>query len=177
LRCGGCRARPPAFRNLVAPWRYAPPLDAVIRALKFGRREELGAELGTALAGAVGAELAGCDLVVPVPLHWRRRLARGFDQADRIARPLAARVGLPHRRAVVRRRATRPQTGLGRAERRRNLRGAFAVPRPEAVRGRVVALVDDVATTGSTLDAVARRLLACGATAVVAVAAARRALD
>jgi predicted amidophosphoribosyltransferase len=78
---------------------------------------------------------------------------------------------------VVRRRATRPQTGLGRAERRRNLRGAFAVPRPEAVRGRVVALVDDVATTGSTLDAVARRLLACGATAVVAVAAARRALD
>jgi ComF family protein len=176
FRCGACRARPPAFLRLVAPWSYAPPLDGVIRALKFGRLDFLGEDLAAAIfAGAPpAAGLAGCDLVVPVPLHWRRRLARGYNQAERIARPLARRLGVAIGAALARRRATPPQTTLGRDERRRNLRGAFAVRRPGRVRGRTVALVDDVVTTGATLDEAARCLLRAGAAAVVAVAAARR---
>ena len=172
-RCGDCRARPPAYERLVVPWRYAPPLDAVILALKFRRLERLGGDLGAALAAAAGERLDGCDLVVPVPLHWRRRWTRGYNQAASIARPLAVRLGVPAADALVRRRATPPQTSLDRAARRRNLRAAFALPRPAVVRRRTVALVDDVVTTGATLDAAARCLLAAGAAAVVAVAAAR----
>ena len=172
-RCGDCRARPAAFGLLIVPWRYAPPLDAVILALKFRRLEHLGEDLGGALAAAVGERLAGCDLVVPVPLHWRRRLTRGYNQAESIARPLAGRLGLPAADPLVRQRATPPQTSLDREARRRNLRAAFALPRPAAVRRRTVALIDDVVTTGATLDAAARCLLDGGAAAVVAVAAAR----
>ena len=172
-RCGACRARPPAFERLVVPWSYAPPLDAVILALKFRRLERLGGDLGAALAAAAGERLAGCDLVVPVPLHWRRRWTRGYNQAASIARSLAGRLGVPAADPLVRRRATPPQTSLDRLERRRNLRAAFALSRAAAVRRRTVALVDDVVTTGATLDAAARCLLDAGAAAVVAVAAAR----
>jgi ComF family protein len=177
FRCGACRARAPAFRRLVVPFRYAPPLDAVILALKFRRLERLGGDLAVALATAASERLGGCDLVVPVPLHWRRRLSRGYNQAERIARPLATLLGLPAATPLVRRRPTPPQTSLDRAERRRNLRGAFATPRPAALRGRTVALVDDVVTTGATLEAAARCLLAAGAVAVVAVAVARTPLE
>jgi ComF family protein len=176
--CGRCRARPPAFDRLLAAWRYAPPLDAVIRALKFGRRGDLGAGLAAEMAERLGGELerlAGGppELVVPVPLHWRRRLGRGYNQAERIARPLARRLGLPFAAALARRRATAPQTALGGAARRANPRGAFAAAAAR-VAGRRVLLVDDVATTGATLDAAAACLRAAGAAAVVAAAAALR---
>lgn len=177
FRCGTCRARPPAYRRLVVAWRYAPPLDAVILAFKFRRLEHLGDDLAAAMAAALADRLAGCDLVVPVPLHWRRRLARGYDQAAGIARPLARRLGLPAESPLVRRRATPPQTSLAREARRRNLRAAFAVPGPATVAGRTVALVDDVVTTGATLDAAARCLVRAGAAAVVAVAAAHTGRD
>lgn len=175
--CGRCRQRPPAFARLVAGWSYEPPLDAVVQRFKFGRLDYLGGHLGRALAGHLLAELAaevdGAGLVVPVPLHWRRRLARGFDQAHAIAAPLAAAVDLPLVTALRRRRATPAQSGLGRAERLANPRGAFAVRRPAAVCGRRLLLVDDVATTGATLDAAARALRRAGAARVVAVVAAR----
>jgi ComF family protein len=173
FRCGRCRTRPPAFDRLLAAWRYAPPLDAVIRALKFGRRDDLGAGLAAGLAERLGRDLEA-DLAVPVPLHWRRRLGRGYNQAERIARPLAQRLDLPFAAALARRRATPPQTGLGGAQRRRNPRGAFALARGAEVRGRRVLLVDDVATTGATLDAAAACLRAAGAARVTAVAAALR---
>lgn len=180
FRCGRCRARPPAFDRLIAAWRYAPPLDSVIRALKFSRRDDLGTGLAAGLAERLereppaGPAAPPADVVVPVPLHWRRRLGRGYNQAERIARPLARRLGLPLTGALVRRRATPPQTALGGAERRRNPRGAFALARGSAVRGRRVLLVDDVATTGATLDAAAACLRAAGAARIVAAAAALR---
>jgi ComF family protein len=172
-RCGACRQRPPAYDRLLCGWSYEPPCDAVIAGLKFRRLDYLGAHLAAALHARLGPELGGCDVVVPVPLHWRRRLARGFNQAEAIARPLAARLGLPCERLLRRRRATAPQSGLDRAARRRNPRGAFAAPRPPAIHGRAVLLVDDVVTTGATLDAAARCLRRAGARAIVALAAAR----
>jgi ComF family protein len=180
--CIACRARlrrapqvpaGPAALRILSLWRYEPPLDAVILALKFRRLDYLGRHLAHELAAALGAELATADLVVPVPLHWTRRVTRGFDQAERIAVPLAARLELPVARALVRRRATRAQARLGRTTRLANLVGAFRVGRARAVAGRRVLLVDDVATTGATLEAAASALLAAGAAEVFALTAAR----
>jgi ComF family protein len=176
FRCGHCRARPPAYARLLARWRYQAPLDAVVAGLKFRRLDYLGRHLGLALAEAFGGELSGLDLVVPVPLHWSRRLARGYNQAERIARPLAERLGLPLEAALRRRRATPAQSGFGqggRGARLENLAGAFEVPRGAPLAGRRVLLVDDVATTGATLDAAAQALRRGGASAVVAIVAGR----
>jgi ComF family protein len=177
-RCGACRQEPPACDRLLALWSYEEPLAAVIQALKFRRLDYLGRHLGEALAAGLGAEIAaladgGDGLVVPVPLHWRRRLQRGYDQAERIARPLAARLGLPLVPALRRTRATPPQSLLGKAARVANLRRAFRVPEPGRLRGLHVVLVDDVATTGATLEAAATVLKQAGAAAVTGVTVGR----
>lgn len=172
-RCGTCRRTPPAFDRLLAPWSYREPLDAVVQGLKFGRLDYLGRHLAEALAERLGEELDGFDGVVPVPLHWRRRLGRGYNQAERIARPLAGRLGLPLIPALRRARSTPPQTSLGKERRIANLRRAFRVPKPERVRDLRLLLVDDVATTGATLDAAAAALRSAGATGVTAVVAGR----
>jgi ComF family protein len=176
-RCGACRGRPPAFDRLLALWSYRPPLDAVVRGLKFGRLDYLGGHLAATLAEGMGERLAGFDRVVPVPLHWRRHLSRGYNQAERIARPLAARLGLPCVALLSRRRATPPQSLLGKTDRLANLRKAFRVPRPERVRGLRILLVDDVATTGATLDAAAAALRNAGAAAITALVAGRTSLE
>jgi ComF family protein len=176
-RCGACRERPPAFDRLLALWSYRPPLDSVVRGLKFGRLDYLGSHLAAALADGLGDRLDGFDRVVPVPLHWRRRLARGYNQAEQIARPLAGRLGLPCTSLLTRRRATPPQSLLGKVDRLANLRKAFRVSRPGQVRGLRILLVDDVATTGATLDAAAQTLKNAGAAAVTALVAGRTPLD
>jgi ComF family protein len=176
-RCGACRQSPPAFDRLLALWSYRPPLDAVIQGLKFRRLDYLGRHLAVALAAGLRDRLAGCDRVIPVPLHWRRRLARGYNQAERIARPLAGRLALPYLPALSRRRATPPQSLLGRDDRLANLRKAFCVPHPERVRGLHLLLVDDVATTGATLEAAAVALKSAGAASVTALVVARTPLE
>lgn len=172
-RCGPCRRRQPSCERTLAAWTYQPPLDAVLTGLKFRRLEYLGSQLGRELAVLLGSRLEDHDLVVPVPLHWRRRLARGYNQAEAIARPLAKRLGLEHARVLRRRRATPPQTALEREQRVRSVRGAFALRRRHDPRGRRVLLVDDVVTTGATLEAAAACLRRAGAARVTAVAAAR----
>lgn len=185
--CAACRARlrppapagtesGPAGLSILSLWRYEPPLDGVILALKFRRLDYLGRHLARVLAAALGDRLSGAEVVVPVPLHWTRRVARGFDQAERIAVPLAERLGLPVERSLARRRPTRAQARLGRAARRGNLSDAFRVVRPAGVAGRRVLLVDDVATTGATLEAAAEALSAAGAAEVLAVTVARTVL-
>lgn len=172
-RCAGCRDAAPAYDALLAAWSYAPPLDAVVAGLKFRRLDYLGRQLGAAIAERWRVELGGHDWVVPLPLHWSRRLQRGFDQAARIATPIAAALGIPRVGALRRRRRTRPQSRLDREARLGNLEGAFAVRRPTAVAGRRIVLVDDVVTTGATLAAAAAALRRAGAARVTAVAAAR----
>ncbi len=175
--CARCRRLKPSWTVARAAGAYEGALREVIHGLKYEGRRTLAAPLG-ALMRTRGAEvLEGADLAVPVPLHWRRRHARGFNQAEDLARHL----GLPVVRALRRVRPTRPQSGLTAAARRHNLRRAFAAPR-RGWRGRrhdpriedaCVVMVDDVSTTGATLDACAQVLLAGGAREVRALTAAK----
>jgi ComF family protein len=139
-------------------------------ALKEGRLDYLAAAWADELLDRVAAELPPIDAVVAVPLHWWRRLGRGYDQAELLAAAIGRRLESP-RLGMRRRRATRAQTEQTAAERRRNLRGAFAVSHP--VRGLDVLLVDDVVTTGSTLRAAAGALAVAGAASITALALAR----
>ena len=172
-RCGACRRRPPAFDRLWALWTYEPPLEQVIHAFKFGRLDFLGGHLAEEIWHRLGGELRRAEAVVPIPLHWRRQMVRGYNQAERIARPLSRRLGRPLVTALRRARATPPQARLERPRRQASPRGAFVVRRPSAIRRRRVLLVDDVTTTGATLHHAATVLRRAGAASIVALAVAR----
>lgn len=155
----------------IAPLAYAFPVDAAIKALKFRRRLYYGPALGQLLCATIDLLPAGIDAVQPVPLHWWRQWLRGFNQATEIARPVARQLDVPLVNGVVRRRPTRPQSGLSARARNRNLSGAFAVRRN--LEHEHVLIVDDVITTGATMQGVARSLLEAGAGKVSGLAVAR----
>ena len=181
-QCPRCRRSAPAVDRLVAVGAYEGSLREIVHALKYGGRRTIAPRLA-ALMRASGADiLSGADLVVPVPLHFRREWMRGFNQAEELARWL----GLPLAHALRRTVATTPQVGLPAAQRHRNVRDAFALARPSVrgvlasrrlrpptCEGRVIVLVDDVTTTGATLEACARVLKRAGAREVRALTAAR----
>jgi ComF family protein len=151
---------------------YEGPLRDLIHVFKYGRVHPLSVPLGRLLASAIPQDQS-FDFIVPVPLHWRRRLARGFNQSGLLAREVSRRYGLRPSRALRRSRFTPAQAGLSHAGRRRNVAGAFAVPRNVDVTGRRVLLVDDVFTTGATLTACARALKRAGARYVAVLTLAR----
>jgi ComF family protein len=149
---------------------YDDALRAIVQALKYDARRSLAVRLGSMMRERCAEVLRGADLAVPVPLHRARRRERGFNQAA----DLAAHLGIRAETALRRTRPTRTQTGLGSEERRENVRGAFELARrATAIGGGVIVLVDDVCTTGATLEACARVLRTHGAREVRAVTAAR----
>ncbi len=161
--CGRCLARPPAYDGTVAALAYAFPADALVHALKFAGELALAPVLGAHLERALAAS-APVTYVAPVPLSPRRLRERGFNQALEIARALSPRGALAPT-LLERSRETAPQFELPWSERQRNVRGAFQVARDVA--GASVALVDDVMTTGATLDEIAATLKRAGAARVV----------
>jgi ComF family protein len=167
-------ARDPDELAIVSPWRYGGALATAIQRLKFGRETHVARSLAPLWAGALGAVVAASDaIVVPIPLHWRRRVRRGFDQAWLLA-VHACRAGRlpPPVSALSRIRATASQSTLPAAQRQGNVHDAFSV-RDRRVARRSVVLVDDVATTGATLAAAARALVAAGAIEIVGITLAR----
>ncbi len=148
---------------------YEGALRSIVHALKYGGRRSLAPRLAMLLGRCAPEVLNGADVVVPVPLHRARERARGFNQAEAIARHLP----LPMARALKRVRRSPSQTGLLAAQRQANVRGAFALTRRGVIQGAVVVLVDDVSTTGATLEACARALMAGGAREVRALTVAR----
>lgn len=173
--CAPCIAKPPAYDRFVSFNRHEGVLRKLIHLLKYDQLQPLARPLAAKLAELRPAILP-TDLVLGIPLHWRRRRERGFNQSALIAAQAAAAWGLPFDNGILKRtKPTPPQAGLTRAERLVNVRGAFKVRRPQAVQGRRIVIIDDVMTTGATLDACARALKRAGAEAVIAVTLARAA--
>ncbi|WP_239482866.1 ComF family protein [Paraburkholderia sp. C35] len=174
-RCGNCLATPPAFDATVALADYRAPLDALAVGLKFRARLALAHEFARRLAWAAQDALDEHDhpdVVAPVPLSARRLAGRGYNQAWEIARPCAKALGVRSDATLVHRVIdTAPQSKLDLDARRQNVGRAFEVARP--VHGLHVAVVDDVMTTGATLDALARTLKAAGARRVTNLVALR----
>jgi ComF family protein len=169
--CGACLQRPPPLQAAHAAFRYAAPVDRLLPRFKFHRDLAAGRLLAEAMARRFAA-LPRPDALLAVPLHPSRLRRRGYDQALELGRPLAAALELPLLTgALVRARATRPQSELDAAGRRRNLRGAFTVAR-QPLPAHVV-LVDDVMTTGATLHAAATALRRAGVARVEAWVCAR----
>ncbi len=174
--CPACLARRPAFDRARAACLYDEHSRDLILQLKHGDRTDLAALFARWLARAAGDLLADCHGVLPVPLHRWRLLSRRFNQAAEIARPLAAQAGLPYfADALIRTRPTRTQAGRSGDGRRRNVAGAFATPARwrRRIEGRRLLLIDDVLTTGATLEACARALKSAGAAEVNAAVIAR----
>ena len=168
--CRGGGLRP--FSRTLSLGVYREPLRSTLHQVKYAGRWHLAELLADRLVNAHDLQswLGDGDALVPVPLHARRQAARGFNQADVIARQIAKRCGVPVVSPVARVRDTPTQTELHALDQRaKNLRGAFAVTDAAAVRGRRLVVVDDVSTTGATLTSLGRTLRAAGAATLSAV--------
>jgi ComF family protein len=174
--CQSCLARPPVFSRARAVWRYDAASRDIILPLKHADRTELAPALARLMATAGRELLEGADLIVPVPLHYRRLVARRYNQAALLARGIGRIVGVAVVPDLLRRVRATPSLGdLGAAERAAVLAGTIAVAPRHRVRlaGRRVVLIDDVLTSGATANECARVLLAEGAAAVDVLVAAR----
>lgn len=173
--CGRCISEPPAFDQVISPFLYAEPMNQLIHGLKYQHQLRLSRWLGSQLLLALQLQKAPGhkpDAILPLPLHPARMKSRGFNQAMEIARPIARALHAPlHPLAVCRIRDTEPQATLPREERQRNIRGAFECR--EDYSGKTVLVIDDVLTTGSSANELARVLKLHGARQVIVGVAAR----
>ena len=173
-RCSSCAEQLPSFASLRSGLRYEGEAQRLVQAFKFKDQTALAADLGRLLASQYLKIPGQPEAVVPVPLTGVRRRQRGYNQALLLARELASITGLPVLEALQRRTSTRSQSQAADAdERRRNVATAFSMKRGLSVSGLSLLLIDDVATTGATLDACARVLLESGASRVDALTLAR----
>lgn len=177
-QCGACLARPPYFDAAMARFLYEGAIRDMIHSFKYNQQTHLRYPLALLTLEGMDRILAGHDphLIVPVPLHRSRLRQRGFNQAVLLGRVLSRHLSLPMLPdTLARTRPTEPQIKLSATERRLNVKGAFAVNRPDMVVGKRILLLDDVMTTGSTMDECAKELKNAGAEAVIAATIARTA--
>ena len=175
-RCAACLARPRAFGRARAACLYDDHSRDLILQFKHADRLDLAPLFASWIGRAAADLIAEADMVAPVPLHPGRLFRRRYNQSAEIARPLARRYRLGYLpEALKRRKATESQAGKSASGRRRNVAGAFEVPERQKARieGRRILLIDDVLTTGATLEACAKALLKAGAAAVDVAAIAR----
>jgi ComF family protein len=159
--CGECQRHPPQFDSAHIPYRYAPPLIPFITGLKFHARLAEARFLAELFLSSFPATMPLPECLIPVPLHSQRLRERGYNQALELARLLSHRLHLPIENHIVQRRVhTRPQSELAGVSRRRNMRHAFQIKAP--VPYQHVALIDDVVTTASTVNELARILRQAG---------------
>jgi ComF family protein len=170
--CTVCREGLANFDAAYSFGSYEGTLQQLIHFFKYAKVETLGQPLSRFLLQALPLE-ANFDLIIAMPMHWRKRWERGFNQAELLAAPVARRYGLPLANNLRRARYTRSQAGLTESGRRENLRGSFRLHRPEQIKGKRILLIDDVFTTGSTLRAAAAILKSAGAAHVAALTLAR----
>ncbi|HLI27499.1 MAG TPA: ComF family protein [Chloroflexota bacterium] len=178
MLCAACRRRDPALSAVRAACAYQGAVVPAVQRLKYRHERHLVAALGRLLLECLAARPLAIDALLPVPLDARRARWRGFNQSALLAAEVAGALGCPLLADGLRRtRLTRPQVGLSARERRANVRAAFACPSRGAVAGRRLLLVDDVMTTGATLEACAGALRAAGAAAVYGLVVARDVLE
>ncbi len=164
--CGPCRTRPPAYNRAWTPYAYQSPLKEAIGLLKYHGKTQLAPSLAQLIAQATPAP-TNVDAIIAVPLHPDRLREREFNQALLLAHHLGKQWNLPVLTDVLRRtKPTRPQTSLTRRERLKNLRKCFSVTTPSAIEGKTMLVVDDVFTTGTTVNECAKALRKAGAQAV-----------
>jgi ComF family protein len=171
-RCALCRSGLRAFDAAYSFGSYAGGLRRLIHLLKYDRVRTLAAPLSLYLLRSLPRDDT-FDFIVPVPLHWRRRWKRGFNQSELLARALSRSTGIPVNQALRRSKSGRTQAGLSNSARRRNVNQAFRCNSGEALRGKRILLIDDVMTTGSTATACARALKSAGASRVALLTLAR----
>jgi ComF family protein len=162
-------ANPPAYARARAAVRYDDVARTLVHALKYQDRTDLAPAMGRWMARAGRELLDGADMLVPVPLHWRRGWSRRYNQSGALARVIEGDSGVAVAAEALRRiRPTEQQVGLSRPQRASNVQGAFkvATDRQHLISGRRIVLIDDVLTSGATVDACARALLRAKAAAV-----------
>jgi len=163
--CARCRESAGPINTVRAPWLFEPPIDHLIRQLKFHGSLASGRLLGSLLARAMQRGGAKADIMIPTPLHPRRLRERGFNQALELARPVARQLAIPLCTGIVQRsRHTSMQSGLSGQERSRNVPGAFVCNAD--LHGKRIAVVDDVATTLATSEAIADCVAKAGCASV-----------
>lgn len=168
-RCGACMKDAPHFNRTIAAFRYDFPVDRIIHALKYGHQLAVAGWLGNLLAARLKVDN---QLIIPLPLHPDRLRERGFNQSAEIARVIGNQLNLPvDRSSVFRNRATPRQAELPLKERHKNVRGAFECSTD--LTGRTILLIDDVMTTGATVNECARIIKLHGASDISVVVAAR----
>jgi ComF family protein len=175
--CGNCIQQTPPYSGARSFGLYMAELSRVIQELKFHGRRNLIGLLAPLLAGACFDSWSKeeFDLVVPVPLHPKRKRERGFNQSELLARSLARHIAVPYGNVLLRVRSTLPQVGLADAQRRENVRKAFRCYKPQQVLKSRILLIDDVMTTGATVASAAQTLMEAGAWRVSVLTVARAA--
>lgn len=178
--CSWCEKARFRFDSMRSAYAHEGPMRDAILQFKFRKKTALAGMLYSQMVERMNARddmfghFAGMDVVVPVPVHWRRLMWRGFNQSDMLAAGVAGSLNAPVARALRRNRYNRPQTGLSYKDRRENVKGAFSCARGVDVRGKNVLLIDDVATTGSTVSECAGTLKKSGAKQVHVFTLARK---